>query len=72
MSIYAIWTNNLLINFIDFNIAFLIGTKVMFIIFVMVQMRPSSDHKKLCGSSDLFNLCQWLAFEEMKHISTGC
>ena len=44
----------------------------MLIIFLMVQMRRCSDHKKLRDSVDLFNVFQSLAFEEMEPIITGC
>ena len=44
----------------------------MLIIFAMLQMMRCSDHKKLRGSVDLFKLFQWLAFEEMERIITGC
>ena len=37
--------------------------------FLMVQMRLSTDHKKLRNSVDLFNVFQSLAFEEIKLLS---
>ena len=44
----------------------------MLIIFVMVQMKRFSDHKKSYSSVDLFKSFQSLAFEEMGPIKTGC
>ena len=38
----------------------------------MIQIPSCSDHRKLRGLVDLFNLFQWLAFEEMELIITGC
>ena len=64
MSIYGILSNHVLVNCISF--------RVMLIIFMMVQMASCSEHKKLRGSVDLFNLFQWLAFEEVEPIITGC
>ena len=45
-------------------------SRVMLIIFLMVQMGRCSDHKTLRDSVDLLNLIQSLAFEEMEPIIT--
>ena len=45
---------------------------MMLTIFVMIQMRQCSDHKKVRGSVGLFNFFQWLAFEEIEPIIIGC
>ena len=41
----------------------------MLIIFVMVQVRPCSHHKKLHGSVDLFNLFQGMLLKRWNLLS---